>query len=232
MLAWFAGSMRLWAFALGWFALSALPALLFLGPPYVYGSPRLSYLPAVGVALLWAIPVLYLRKRVPQLAFSGLLTAVYILAIVLRPLPFIHCQLDFYDDTSRFARGMADAAKSAPGGQEVVFINAPFFFSSTVARPEGCPSSYPWTPVGGILIPPYAQPRDFVRFNGGPDRPVSGVTYAGYGPGWRTFGPEIDGEALRGHAAEDGTFLRNRINLLELTFTVHHQHFRRFRPNP
>lgn len=226
-LAWRAGAWRLWAFALSWFILSSLPALLFLGPAYVYGSPRLSYLPSVGVGLMWGIPVLWLyghrratdkenRKPIGSLlaAVSGqpsavhiTLTAAYLLAIVLPPLPFIRCQLDFYDETSRYARGMAFAGAKAPVDREVVFVNAPFFFSSTAARPDGCPSPYPWTPVGGILIPPYAQARDFVRFNGGPDRVVSGVTYAGYAPGWRAFGPEIDGPALRDHAGRNAVYV-------------------------
>lgn len=218
LLAWRAGAWRLWVFGLGWFALSAAPALFFLGPAYVYGSPRLSYLPSIGVGMLWAMPVLWLNHRVPsaRTGFYALACALYLLGLVLPPLPFIRCQLDFYEEASRFARGMADAASSAPPGREVIFVNAPFFFSSTAARPEGCPSPYPWTPVGAVLIPPYAQARDFVRFNGGPDRAVAGVTYAGYGPGWRTFGPEIDGPTLRDHAAGDATFV---FKLLEGTFT-------------
>ena len=215
LLVWWAGAWRVWVFALGWFALSSLPALLFLTPAYIYGSPRLSYLPSIGVALLWGLPVLWLwsrnrggRKavRAEKLGFCGV-TGVYALAILLPPLPFIRCQLDFYEATSLFARQMAAAGATAPAGRDVVFVNAPFFFSSMPARPAGCPSPYPWTPVGGVLIPPYAQARDFVRFNGGPDRAVTGVTFAGYGPGWRTFGPEIDEVALRKHAAEDATYV-------------------------
>ncbi len=216
-LAWRAGVWRVWVFALGWFALSSLPALLFLGPAYVYGSPRLSYLPSVAAAMLWALPVLAVARAFAdrRQAARLLLSALYLAAVLLPPLPFIRCQLDFYAATTRFAWGMAEAAGDAPMGRDVVFVNAPFFFSSTAARPDGCPSPYPWTPVGGVLIPPYAQARDFVRFNGGPDRPATGVTYDGYAPGWRTFGPAIDGETLRAHAAEDAPFV---FNLLDESF--------------
>lgn len=216
-LAWRVGALRLWFYALAWFILSAAPALLFLGPAYVYGSPRLSYLPSVGVAMLWGMPVLWLASRFSGRrpvgyslacgALCGALCALYLLILIIPPLSFIRCQLDFYDEASRFARDMARAAGDAPAGREVVFVNAPFFFSSTADRPEGCPSPYPWTPVGAVLIPPYAQARDFARFNGGPDRDVSGVTFAGYNPGWRTFGPEIEGQALRRHAADDATYV-------------------------
>ncbi len=226
LFAWRASALRLWAFALGWFGLSLLPAALFLQPAYVYGSPRLSYLPAIGVALLWAIPLLgsdrrplaadrhsplFARSLPPAVRGRRLaviaLSIAYILALILPPLPFIRCQLDFYDETSRFALEMAAVGRAAPAGRDLVFVNLPFFFSSTADRPDGCPSPYPWTPVGGVLVPPYAQPRDFVRFNGGPDRATAGVAYAGYGPGWRTFGQEIDGATLRGHAAGDATYV-------------------------
>ena len=216
-LAWRAGVGRLWLFAVGWVVLAALPSLLFLGPAYVYGSPRLSYLPAVGVGLLWAMPVLALARLLGDSRFQGknalplapgpwplapVITIFYLSLLLLPARPFVACQLDFYAETSRLARAMGDVGNAAPAGREIVFVNAPFFFSSTADRPNGCPNPYPWTPTGGILIPPYAQPRDFVRFNGGPDRAVSGVSFAGYAPGWRTFGPEIGGEALRAAVAE------------------------------
>ncbi|HOU42043.1 MAG TPA: hypothetical protein PK829_12330, partial [Promineifilum sp.] len=202
------GAARLWVFALGWTVLAALPSLLFLAPAYVYGSPRLSYLPAVGVGLLWALPLLWLRRRLRVGgAALAVLTGVAAGALLWPARPFVVCQLDFYADTSRMARQMGAIGASAPAGRELVFVNAPFFFSSTAARPDGCPSAFPWTPTGGILIPPYAQPRDFVRFNGGPDRAATGVTFAGYAPGWRTFGPEIDGDGLRAAAGESAVYV-------------------------
>ncbi len=203
-----AGAARLWVFALGWTVLAALPSLLFLDPAYVYGSPRLSYLPAVGVGLLWALPLLWLRRRLRVGgAALAVLTGVAAGALLWPARPFVACQLDFYAATSRMARQMGALGHAAPAGRELVFVNAPFFFSSTAALPDGCPSPYPWTPTGGILIPPYAQPRDFVRFNGGPDRAATGVTFAGYAPGWRTFGPAIDGDGLRAAAGESAVYV-------------------------
>ena len=206
--AWRAGAARLWVFALGWTALAALPSLLFLDPAYVYGSPRLSYLAAASVGLLWGLPLLWLRRRarVGGVALAAL-SGIYALALLWPARPFVACQLDFYAETSRMARQMGAIGHVAPAGRDVVFVNAPFFFSSTAARPDGCPSAYPWTPTGGILLPPYAQPRDFVRFNGGPERAATGVTFAGYAPGWRTFGPAIDGDGLRAAAGESAVYV-------------------------
>jgi hypothetical protein len=217
-LAWRAGVGRLWVFALGWVALSALPSLLFLRPAYVYGSPRLSYLPVIGVGLLWGLPLLRKRETTDSTAYTdrkdksvqsvkSVVSLLYIVALTLPAWPFVRCQLDFYDETSRITREMARAAAGAPVEQDVLFVNLPFFFSSYAGRPDGCPNPYPWTPVGGILIPPYAQVRDFVRFNGGPDRPTTGVTFPGYAPGWRTFGPEIEPGELRAALVRDAVYV-------------------------
>lgn len=192
---------RLWAFGVAWFAFSALPAVLFLDTAYLYGSPRLSYVPAVGVALLWALPALALqrlaeRRAWPRAAVTPLSIA-FVLALALPPLPFIRCQLDFYAETSAIVRRMSALAHGAPAGEPVVFVNVPFFFSSYAAHPQGCANPYPWTPVGGVVIPPYASAADFVRFNGGPQRPIRAVVVDAYAPGWNTFGEVLPAAALR-----------------------------------
>jgi hypothetical protein len=219
-LAYRANAVRLWLFALGWTAVSALPAMLFLSSDYLYGSPRLHYLPSIGVALLWTLPVLWLWQQFPtptrsQLTINNspltiplrssaplLLSTIYLLALAIPPLPFTRCQVDFYAQASAIVREMGQRAAGAPDGREVVFVNLPFFFSSSATHPDGCPSPYPWTPVGAVVIPPYAQARDFVRFNGGPDRPARGVTYEGYDPGWVTAGPALAAGELRAAAGE------------------------------
>jgi hypothetical protein len=92
---------------------------------------------------------------------------------------------------------MADQASQAAADREVLFVNVPFYFSSCSRYPEGCANPYPFAPTGAVIIPPYADPRDFVRVNGGPDRPVRAVTFAGYNPGWNTHGESIDLQVLR-----------------------------------
>lgn len=214
-LARISGAMRVWLFALAWVGLAVLPSLFFLNPAYLYGSPRLSYLPSVGVALLWALPALWFDRVVRRKGQGAsrlnepaavLLTALYSIILILPALPFIRCQIGFYEETSRIARGMAAAATVTPADEAIVFVNLPFFFSSSENQPDGCPNPYPWTTTGGILMPPYAQTRDFVRFNGGPDRPSIGVSFPGFAPGWRTFGPEISSDRLRDAVSEDAVF--------------------------
>lgn len=219
VLAYRADRFRLWLFALGWTAATALPAILFLRPDYLYGSPRLHYLPTIGVALLWGLPILWIGQQVavkapvPHSQFTirnslfTILSILYALALLVPPLPFIRCQVDFYAQTSVIVRQMAAHAADTPNGRPVTLVNLPFFFSSYADRPDGCPNPYPWTPVGAVVIPPYAQAQDFVRFNGGPNRPVKGVTYGGYAPGWVTFGPTLAADDLRATVEETAVYV-------------------------
>jgi hypothetical protein len=139
--------------------------------------------------LLWGLPLLAINWKPKTAVLRTLVPIVYLLAIVLPPLPFIYCQMDFYAQASHIVRQMGQMAAAAPPDRELMFANLPYFFSSYDDHPDGCPSPYSWTPVGAVVIPPYAQARDFVRFNGGPDRPVTAVTIPDTTPGWATYGP-------------------------------------------
>ena len=192
---------RLYLFALAWILFSVLPSALFLDPAYVYGSPRLGYLPAVGVALFWALPIPALA-RVPTsklwtLATIWGLQIIYVLLIIWPPYPFISCQLDFYAQASHIVRQLAAASQATPPETELIFLNVPFYFSSYTAHPDGCPNPYPWTPVGAVVAPEYANLSDFVRINGGEARTTSGYTFPLFAPGWNTFGPEMPPDGLR-----------------------------------
>ncbi len=209
--AWLARAVRLWLFGLAWFILSALPAVLFLNSAYLYGSPRLSYLPAVGAALLLGLPVLALSRCVREPVWarivSMLLQVIYVAAVVLPPLAFIRCELDFYAQATRIVYQMRAAAQSAPEEQDILFVNVPFFFSSFPERPQGCENPYPWTPVGAVVMPSYARAADFVRFNNGPARPATAVSVPEYAPGWQTFGPEMALSDMRMQLNESAVYV-------------------------
>lgn len=202
---------RIWIFALLWFALSSLPAILFLSSDYLYGSPRLHYLPAVGAALFWALPVLALLQISARTswrrAFRAVVASIYTLLIILPPLSFIQCELDFYDEAGSIIYQLRDLAYEAPAGQDLLFVNVPFFFSSTATQPQGCPNPYPWTPVGAVVIPPYAKIGDFIRFNGGPDKSARAVVVPAYGPGWNSHGQETSLEQLRKEVIDTAVFV-------------------------
>mgnify|MGYP001824853669 CR=1 FL=1 len=199
--AWQARARSLWLYGLAWFLFSALPATLFLSPDYLYGSPRLHYLPSVGVAMLWAMPVLALARHLPDQTWERLAVAaiglLYTLAIILPPTVFISCELDFYDEASRVVRRMGTLGEEAPPGRRLLFVNVPVFFSSYAQHPQGCQNPYPWTPVGAVIMPAYAGARDFVRFNGAADGLATAVTVDAYAPGWNTFGDTLSPTELR-----------------------------------
>ncbi len=208
--AWLARARGLWLFGLSWFVFSSLPAVLFLSPAYLYGSPRLHYLPSAGVAMLWGMPLLTLARRMPdetwkQLA-AGAAGIAYILAILFPPMDFIRCELDFYDETSRIVRQMGARGEES-ADRSLLFVNVPQFFSSYSEHPEGCPNPYPWTPVGAVIMPAYASARDFVRFNEGSDQAAAAVTIDAYAPGWNTYGSTLSPAELREQMHEAAVYI-------------------------
>lgn len=223
--AWLARARALWLFGLGWFLFSSLPSTLFLSPDYLYGSPRLHYLPAVGVAMLWAMPVLALALHTPNQVWERMAYAaaglVYVLAIILPPTVFISCELDFYAETSRIVRRMGALGEGTPPGGTLLFVNLPVFFSSYTDHPDGCPNPYPWTPVGAVVIPDYANPRDFVRFNGLSNTLATAVTVPEYAPGWNTFGEPLAPEQLRERLRTDSIYIfdLNKGDFFDLSAT-------------
>lgn len=222
-LAMFAQARGIWLFALVWFGLSTLPAILFLSSDYLYGSPRLHYLPAVGAALFWSLPVLALfhagvNKTWWPPVRAGL-AGLYTLAIIFPPLSFINCELDFYAEAGSIIDQMRNLASTAPADQDLLFINVPFFFSSTAEYPQGCRNVYPWTPVGAVVIPPYATSRDFIRFNGGPDRHSAAAVVPEYAPGWNSHGQEMSLADVRARLGEAAVFVfdLNSSSFFDLT---------------
>jgi hypothetical protein len=182
------GTVRMWLFAIVWMAIAALPSILFLDWDYLHGAPHLYYLAAVGVALLWAavpLAVAGLAKGpAARRAVAAGATAVLVIAMVLPPLRFVACHLDLWDQATRLVRLVSERASAAPAGRGLVYVNLPAFFTSNSQHPDGCPSSYPFVTTGVVIFPPYADLRDFIRVNGGPDRPARAVTVPEYDAGW------------------------------------------------
>ena len=162
--------------------------------------------------MLWALPVLAVARLAGQKSWSRarviILALLYTLVIILPPLSFIRCELDFYEEAGEIVVQMRDLAHAVPLDQDLLFVNVPFFFSSYDAHPNGCENSYPWTPVrGAVVIPPYATARDFIRFNGGPDRPVTAVFVPEYEPGWNAFGQPLTLLELRQRLGQTAVFV-------------------------
>ena len=209
------GTLRVWLFAIILMVLASVPSLLFLDWDYLHGGPRLYYLGSVGAALLWASPPLAIIalakgsvvRRAATIGAGALLT----LALVLPPIPFIRCQLDLFDQATGMLRLVSAQASAAPAGRELVFVNLPAFFISNDQHPRGCPPTYPFVTTGVGVYPPYGNLQDFIRVNGGPDRPALGGTVTEYDPNW----PPRYGEVIPLTAMRD-TVQDNQVYVFEI----------------
>jgi len=210
-LARYARVTRLFAFGLVVWALASLPSILILDNAYVFGSPRLYYLPSVGAALVWSIPILTFRGQRSEvrsrIAEWGI-CVVILAACYLPSAGYMRCELAYQEMASEVGRMMAGATQSASPGQEVTFVNLPYFFSSRGKGTE-CRNPFVFAPTGAVVIPPYSDARDFVFYNGGPDVPTSAVTVrdAERQPGWQTFGEAASVEQLRQRLATSHVFV-------------------------
>jgi hypothetical protein len=209
------GLVQTWLFAIAWTTIAAVPAVLFLQWEYLFGGPRLYYLASVGAALLWAllpaaIIALARGSAARRWAFWGV-GALLAVAIVLPPIPFIRCQMDLFDQATGLVRLVSAQATAAPLGKDLVYVNLPAFFISNAQHPRGCPPNYPFVSTGVGVFPPYSDLRDFIRVNGGPDRPARGVVVADYDPNW----PPRYGEVLPASAMRE-TLQHNQVYAFEI----------------
>jgi len=206
----YAGVCRILAFGLTVWALASLPSILILNPDYVLGSPRLFYLASVGAALVCALPFLAL-EHLFRLETGYLKFGLWALLFAICYLPsadYTRCQLAYQGMASHVGRMLADAAQST--SQDTAFINLPYFFSSRGQGTE-CRNPFVFAPTGAVVIPPYADVRDFITYNGGPDRPALAATVREYQPGWQTFGAPMPVEQLRGQLNTSRVFVFDLI---------------------
>jgi hypothetical protein len=253
---------RLFAFGLIVWALASLPSILVLDNAYVLGSPRLYYLPSVGAALVWSIPILAFRgqrseadwptdlmihrrgaenaektyKNLCELGVSAVnstgkvksvsqpgsgvrsriaewgICAVIFAACYVPSAGYMRCELAYQGMAGEIGRMMAGATRSAPPGQEVTFVNLPYFFSSRGKGTE-CRNPFVFAPTGAVVIPSYADAHDFAFYNGGPDISTSAVTVrdAERQPGWQTFGEVASVEQLRQRLSASRVFVFDLI---------------------
>jgi hypothetical protein len=116
-----------------------------------------------------------------------------------------------FDQATGLVRLVSAQATAAPLGKDLVYVNLPAFFISNAQHPRGCPPNYPFVSTGVGVFPPYSDLRDFIRVNGGPDRPARGVVVADYDPNW----PPRYGEVLPASAMRE-TLQHNQVYAFEI----------------
>jgi hypothetical protein len=184
-------TLSIWVLACCWIILASSPSVFLLDYQYIIGSPRLLYFSSAGAAMLWTIPVIALTPILSRTNWISILMRclqiILLACLIITPLPYIVCQMNYMSRASDFALTLAKSANSVPVGTELIYVNLPFYFTNIDNCELNCPKRYPFAPVGAVVIPPYASLRDFIHFNGGPDRPARAVIWRAAEIDWAPF---------------------------------------------
>ncbi len=177
LLLWRAGGGRLLLLAVGWFALTAAPAWLMLGFDYVIDGPRLLYLPSVGAALFWAIPLALPRWNSRRLSVLKDVLAIFlVLWIGLSGGIFIRERAAMYEQLRQFVGAFVRSVRSIPT-DPVLCVNCPLFLAPI----------HPTFAVGheGVPICSSDQLEDLFWVNTGQRRSVEGLVFPDLQQHWK-----------------------------------------------
>ncbi len=181
-------------FACGWAALTALPPLVALSAAYVNTAPRLLYIPAAGVALLWGGA---LAELLPTRRTGAALRAVALALILLPSLIFLRQRMTLFEMVARPARQAVDVCRSSPNGS-YLFVNLPAW----AAYKE---NTFPVSTEGVAFLPDYGGLTDFIWANTGLEVDARAAAFANiqpdrpywYGPWGELLDWESLGQAIR-----------------------------------
>jgi hypothetical protein len=190
---------------LGWLLITAAPLVLLVEAAQLPSSPRLFYLPSVGVALLYAhLPALLCDPALPprpaprsRAALQAALAALWVALLCIGPLPAIRCALDALEQGSAVVCATVSAAGNLQPGQRSTLVNLPFFHVRPCHGPAGLSPAWPLRAVGVVILPRYASAAQLVDLNGGPQAEIQTAYYPGFAPDWSVHGDEISALALR-----------------------------------
>ena len=194
-----------------WVVVCALPAVLFVEPPFVREGHRLFYLMSVGTTLLWGLvlttPVYAMQERGRAiLAVSGVVVAIPVLLLVGQSSWFIQDRIADYERASLLVRRVAQTAAEAPPDRELVYVNLPQFIAPQGNHLLTSPKLYGFREVWTIPGP-FTALEDLIRVNGGPPRRARGVFVKALKPYWLPYGTEITLDELRALLRRDVVLL-------------------------
>lgn len=197
-LGWRGGWQKSALWGLGWLLVAGAPLALLIEARYLPSSPRLFYLPSIGIALLWGSLFAALAQRAAGWRRwpMRLAIGVWVALVCLGPLPYIRCAMGALERGSAVVRGLVAACRKLPPQGEATLVNIPFYMAAPCSL-GGIPGAYPYDAAGVVVLPLYAEAADLVWINGGPRVALQSVSYAGYAPTWATHGPPTSALALR-----------------------------------
>ncbi|MFZ0547230.1 MAG: hypothetical protein WAM60_17415 [Candidatus Promineifilaceae bacterium] len=143
-----------------WYAVTMLPAVLFLSFDYVINGPRLLMLASVGAAWLWTDVIVTIVKNdrtsvrdFVQLGWFRLLTAVFLLIVLVQNGRFIQERMTIHQTLGNVYNEVVEIASQAnQQDQTAVFINLPSWITPGTA-------TYAVGHEGVQFWPDYAQPH-------------------------------------------------------------------------
>ncbi|MBI2953837.1 MAG: hypothetical protein HYY30_05955 [Chloroflexi bacterium] len=158
-------------FALAWFAIGVLPAVLSLSFSYVIDGPRLFYLSSVGISLAWggmlSAPFRW-RTRALKVS-SGLLSLGLVGLIVAQSALFIQERDALFVEGAKLVRNLA-ATAADPRRPGRTYVNFPSWFA--LKRPD-----YLLGHTGVIMVPYYISLGRVVYIQNGEQPEIEPLVY-------------------------------------------------------
>jgi hypothetical protein len=188
-------------FGLGWFGLLILPTLVTVDFDYVINSPRLLYPAAFGAVAVWAAWIAEVvspgRWRVLRLAVAAAIGAL----VLAQNVAFVQMENRLYHLAEEPVHALADAARSTPGDEALLFVNLPSWLAPHWR-------DYALGNHGVQFITGYAGIDDVIFAYNGVDRPSRAVSFTNLmneTPYWLgLYGPKLDWDGLARELAQSG----------------------------
>jgi hypothetical protein len=188
-----AGQIKLFLYALSWFVVGVLPLWFALEFAYVITSPRLLYLGAVGIALLWAgVPVL-LWIRVPGSWWQKALAVAIAVTMLAFGATYVRHKMALASTVVAPLWAAVEAAEAEEGQASLLYLNVPAW----IAPKEPV---YRVGTEGLTFIPEYVQVQDFVYVNSGVEPDIRAVMFDPLKQEWPAYigyaGEALDWDSL------------------------------------
>jgi hypothetical protein len=172
--------MRLFWYAAAWFVVGVLPLWLQLDFSYVITSPRILYLGAAGVALLWAGVPVFLWTRLPARWWPKAVAVAIAAGLLAFNSAYIRDKMVLADEMAVPLWRAADAGQTAGSAAPLLYVNVPAW----IAPKEPV---YRVGTEGFTFIPEYVRVQDFVYVNTGIEPEVQAVMFDPVKEDWKAY---------------------------------------------
>jgi hypothetical protein len=209
--------LKLLFYALSWFVVGVAPLWLMLDFAYVITSPRLLYLGAVGISMLWAGVPVFLWTRLPSRWWPKVLSAAAIVVILSFNMAYVRDKMELAQTLSAPLWQAAHAAEAHGNSSRLLYLNVPAW----IAPKE---PTYRIGTEGLTFIPEYVRVQDFVYVTTGVEPEVRAFMFDPTKQDWQAYvgyaGAGLDWDALTAEIREADsvhltTYLPDQLHFVE-----------------